>query len=101
MHRAFAFGFKETVGAVVLSCFIAGGVSAMSAPAILDSNHTAISVNRADKGDRLLQGSGNRQGPAASNTTPASSTRVPLGCDPVFSPVADPARGRIFRRCMT
>ncbi len=46
MRRTFAYGLK-TVGAMVLSCVIAGGVS-----------------------------------------------------DPAFSPIADPARARIFKRCI-
>jgi hypothetical protein len=76
------------------------GVGAMTAPTFVESSKAvAISVNRNDKGDRLPQASIHRLRPAESNTVPASSVRAPLGCDPAFSPVADPARAHIFRRC--
>jgi hypothetical protein len=59
-------------------------------------------VNRAHKGDRLpvpralQQPSGNRSSPEA-----LSPPRMPVGCDPDFSPVAEPALGRIYNRCIT
>lgn len=57
-----------------------------------------IVVDRSNKGDRLIV----RQRPSGTsqNEAPAPKT-VPLGCDSVFSPVADPAVAYIFKRCMT
>lgn len=57
-----------------------------------------IVVARAKKGDRLIS----RQHLSGSsyNGVPAPKT-VPVGCDPVFSPVTDPAVAHIFKRCMT
>ncbi len=101
MRCTFAYGLKETVAAVVLSCCIAGGVSAMTGPTVAESNETVtMSVDRTNKGDRLPQASTPQQHPNDSGMVPASPKRPPLGCDPAFSTVADPAQTYIFRRCM-
>lgn len=42
----------------------------------------------------------NRSLSPSTETSPAPTRRVPLGCDPSFSPVADPARAHIYRRCI-
>jgi hypothetical protein len=95
------FGLKEILGAVVLSSFVAGGVSAMTGPAIVKNDRIAVtSVDRTKKGDRLPQASVLQQRWNATSGFPASSTRIPLGCDAAFSPIADPARARIFKRCV-
>ena len=54
-------------------------------------------VDRTNKSDRLSI----RRHPArgAQNGMSLPKT-VPLGCDPVFSPVADPAVAHIFKRCV-
>jgi hypothetical protein len=102
MRWILAYGLKETIGAVALSCFIAGGVGAMTAPTLVEnSNAPTISVDRTHKGDRLPQAPIHRQRSTESSIVPPSSKRVPLGCDPAFSSVADPARAHIFKRCMT
>ena len=88
--------YKETVAAVLVSCFIAGGVSAMTNSAVTGSNETiTVSVNRTHKGDRLPQAS-----TAYKHPNDVSPKRVPLGCDPAFSPVAAPQFAHIFGRCM-
>jgi hypothetical protein len=101
MRRNPTFGLKETLGAVVLSCFIAGGVSATTAPAIVKIGETgATSVDRTGKGNRLPSASLDRQRPNNSGAIPASTMRVPLGCDAAFSPIADPAHSGVFKRCV-
>jgi hypothetical protein len=101
MRCSYAYGLKNTVAAVIASAFIAGGVSAMTSPAISQNNKTeAISVDRNHKGDRLPQASSANRRPSNTELMPASPERPPLGCDPAFSPVADPAHRRIFKRCM-
>jgi hypothetical protein len=101
---SFTFGLKETVAAVVLSCFVAGGVSAMTYPAVsAAAENDAISVNRTLKDDRLPQTAQTHQHPGhkgASEIIPASRKRAPLGCDPAFSPVVEPALAHIFKRCL-
>ena len=91
---------NKTVTAVFLSCFIAGGVSAMINPTVTESNETiSISVNRTQKGDRQPQASIAYPRPNDSEIS-TSPKRVPFGCDPAFSPVAAPQFAHIFGRCM-
>ena len=64
-----------------------------------------VSVNRIHKQDRLPPAAAlTYQQPNAALSTRISSVspkRPPVGCDPAFSPVAEPARANIFRRCLT
>jgi hypothetical protein len=102
--RSFTSSLKETVAAVVLSCFIAGGVSAMTYPAVsATAENNAISVNRIHKGDRLPLAALTHRYPINSSSTqaaPPSPKRTPLGCDPAFSTVVEPALAHIFKRCL-
>jgi hypothetical protein len=102
--RTFAYGLKETAAAVVLSCFIAGGVGAMTSPAATERDDSiASSVDRTHKGNRLPQvGRSHRQpsNSSSTQTSPAAPKRTPLGCDPAFSPVVEPALAHIFKRCL-
>ena len=106
MRWTFVFGLKEVLGAVVLSCFIAGGVGAVTNPAITRRDASSlVSVNRIHKRDRLPQAiaSPHQQPDMALSTqiSAASPKGPPIGCDPAFSPVAEPARANIFKRCLT
>ena len=95
-----SYCFKKTVAAVLLSCFIAGGVSAMTNPAVIERNETiTISVIRTQKGDRLLQASIAHPPPNDPEIS-ASPRRVPFGCEPAFSAVAAPQFAHIFGQCM-
>jgi hypothetical protein len=61
------------------------------------------SVDRTRKGDRLPQTSMAEQKQKFAPSTkiaPASLKRLPEGCDPAFSPVADPGRALIRMRCI-
>lgn len=65
---------------------------------------TRISVNRTHKSDRLHQELAIKPNPTLSPSTeptPALPKPIPLGCDPAFSSVADPAHAHIYKRCMT
>jgi hypothetical protein len=78
---------------------IASGVSAMTRPAI---HAPEVFVNRVFKGDRLTQapeGRAQRVNPASIEEAPVLK-RPPMGCDGAFSPIADPGRAQIFKRCM-
>ena len=103
MRCLFPYGLKKTIAAAGVSCFIAGGVSAMTQPGATTNDQTVtILVNRALKGDRLPQARLRKSAP--NNSSPAMLAlplRPPIGCDPAFSTVADPARAHIFKRCMT
>jgi hypothetical protein len=61
-----------------------------------------VTVDRTNKGDRLPQASPPRQSSSGLvPTKPISAKRVPIGCEPAFSPVADPAGAHIFLRCLS
>ncbi len=101
--RSAAYSLKDAIAVAILSCFIAGVVTEMTSPSVAGNNAEAvtISVNRAHKGDRLPQASLPPDYPTSTDMAPASPKQVPLGCDPVFSPVVDPASAHIFKRCIT
>jgi hypothetical protein len=103
MRCSFPYGLKKTLAATGVSCLIAGGVSAMTQPSATTNGQTVtFSINRALKGDRLPQAKIRKD--ASNRSSPAMLTaprEPPIGCDPAFSAVADPARAHIFRRCMT
>jgi hypothetical protein len=100
--RRFGNGSKHIAGALLLSAVFAGVASIATTGFADGASFSAISVNRTHKGDRLSQASNLQRPEINSNSMKAiPSTRVPPGCDPAFSPVADPERGRIFGRCVT
>ena len=83
-----------------IAACIVGAASAPRAPA--HGAPTEITnVNRVNKSDQLtaspVRQVQQRSLPAESLKT--SLQRPPLGCDPAFSPVADPTRATIYRRC--
>ncbi len=103
---AFASGFlsgrtAKIIAAIgVVGCLAFGGftVAVTGAGAALSAQPSdAISVNHANKGDRL---------PLALKRTPSSPTvstlsRPPVGCESAFSRAAEPARAHIFGRCIS
>jgi hypothetical protein len=92
---------RNIAAAVVLSCLAAGGVTAVSAgSAALESGGQPISIDRADKGDRLIPAIKRNLNTRPSDTSGAVSHRPP-GCEPAFSPIADPAHADFFKRCLT
>ena len=62
---------------------------------------TAIVANPAKKGDRLPMTSAAKARTPSFYARPSSPRRPPLGCDPMFSPIADPAHASLYGRCMT
>src|SRR5262245_5937012 len=91
--------FKGVVAAFVLSALIAGAICALTSP-VNSAAGLTISVNRDAKGDRL---------PVAQNVKPTrnnsnsydkpASKKALLGCEPAFSPFAQPAHAQIFTHC--
>jgi len=103
--RTFPYSFKNTIAAVTLSSFIAGGGGAAISPAATGTEPSIkASVNRTHKGDRLPQvAMHHRQSPNNSLSTETATTsprRPPLGCDSAFSPISAPSLAHIFKRCM-
>ena len=99
MSSSLPFGLKQTITALLLSAFVASGVSATTSPA---TERTDVVVDRTYKGDRLTQAPANGQSehPSVSIKNISHVNRVPLGCDRSFSPLAQPELAHIFRRCM-
>jgi hypothetical protein len=81
---------------------VAGATNAPGAPAARSAQSEIADINRVNKGDRLtislIQQAQQKISPPA-ETAKVSLQRPPLGCDPAFSPVADPARAGIYKRC--
>jgi len=121
MRPFYSYGLKEIVAACLLSGCIAGGIVAMTSPGAAGGG-AAVAVDRANKTDRLPQGtagqehSGQLSGQSSSQSAEQSAQQSkdnanapksgtsrkgpPLGCDPAFSPVAEPDRAHVFNRCM-
>jgi hypothetical protein len=90
------------IAIALLACLVVGGCGAMSAPADANAERTGpVSVNRTNKGDRLPSvATANLFAHGVPSSTALSTPRrPPLGCDPAFSPIADPARAGIYKRC--
>jgi hypothetical protein len=93
------FIVAAVIAAVAMDGSFASGSSEITTAAT--SSEGSVSVNRVNKGDRLSPSSVDR---LSHNSTSMESVahlkRVPLGCDPAFSPFADPALAHIYKRCM-
>ena len=96
-------GLARIVTAAVVCVVMSGLVAAGSVSRMRVSTTSAeatVSVNRVNKGDRLIQTPTDR--PSHNSTSievVVPHKRVPLGCDPAFSPFADPALAHIYKRC--
>jgi hypothetical protein len=98
MPVAFEY-FKELIVAAYLVCMTAGALTPMTAPNGSGGEQIAsVSVDRTNKGDRLPYALSSKTHVNSSllTTTPK---RLPLGCDPAFSSLADPTRANIYKRC--
>jgi len=83
----------------VLGCVILLG--AMDAPGSAKNDQRAAAVtNLVRKGDRLpVTATAPGSESSSSKATLSTTGRPPVGCDPLFSPIADPAQARLYRRC--
>lgn len=106
MRCVLGYDVSHAVAAVVVSCLVAGAFSAMTRPSSADTaNPTSIAVNRALKGDKRPPTGTlheKRVAPPASGNAiapPSASRRALVGCDPMFSVMADPELTQIYRRC--
>ncbi len=97
MPRLFSICIKgaiAVVGCAVLFCVANEPGTAQY------ERRTAIVSNSAKKGDRLPTSAAKAPTPSF-YAKPSSPRRPPLGCDPMFSPIADPAHASLYGRCMT
>jgi hypothetical protein len=90
--------FKKLIVSAGLVFMTAGALATVTAPNGSGGEHAAlVSVDRANKGDRLPDA---LRPKAHLNTSLLITTkRLPLGCDPAFSSLADPTRAHIYMRC--
>jgi hypothetical protein len=87
----------------LIFCSIAGCIVGATNAASARSARTEITnVNRVNKGDELTASpirQTQQKSPPAAADMKTSMQHPPLGCDPAFSPVADPARAGVYKRC--
>ena len=93
---------KSIAAIAVVSCLAVGGFTAAvtgAGTALSAQPSDAISVNHANKGDRLPLAL--KHNPSISSPSASTLSRPPIGCEPAFSRAADPARAHIFGRCIS
>jgi hypothetical protein len=100
MSQRFRNALRHFAGAVMLAVVLAGVVCVATSGFTKGAKFSNTPVDRMHKGDRLLAAT-SRARPEINSKTTKTPTIVPSGCDPAFSPVADPERERIFGRCVT
>ena len=96
-------GAIAVVGCAVLFCAVNGPGAAQHAAHDQQRTTTIVAnvANPAQKGDRLPMTSAAKALTPSFYTKSSSPRRPPLGCDPMFSPIADPAHASLYGRCMT
>jgi hypothetical protein len=92
---------KLGIATVVLGSFVAATLCSATAPRAASNGGFEISVNRAGKGDRLGSVVAKVSPAAAPRQSTMSVGRRPIGCEPAFSPLAEPARKQFFGRCVS
>jgi hypothetical protein len=100
MSHRFGNVLKQFAGAVMLAAVLAGGACIATSGVADEAKFPTTSVDRMRKGDRL-PALPNVPRPQDNSKTTKAPTIVPAGCDPAFSPVAEPEHSRIFGRCIT
>jgi hypothetical protein len=102
MYGLFRCNLKQIIAAVIISCTVASVLCAAMAANAAGVGPGA-SVNRASKADRLPSNPlpvSNRAKTNSSETSPLPA-KIPVGCEPTFSPVANPELQRAARSCLT
>lgn len=105
MARLFYLSIAGVFALASLAVFLVGFAPLLSAapfaPGISDRT-PAVAVNRFRKGDRLPLHDTRAVRPDPQTENGAQSQdKVPLGCDPAFSPVTAPELSNLYGRCMT
>ena len=98
MRVPFAY-FKKLIASAGLVFMTAGALATVTAPNGSGGEQAAlVSVDRANKGDRLPDAL-HPKAHVSSSLLTTTPKRLPLGCDPAFSSLADPMRAHIYKRC--
>lgn len=88
---------------VAVACLSIGGLVAISAPQITNKRPAiSVSVNRAKKADQLPKSISkiDLKSRLSATTPPTATKRSALGCERVFSAIADPAYSQLYRSCI-
>jgi hypothetical protein len=105
MARLFYLSIAGAVALASLAFFLVSFAPLLSAApfnAGISDRTPAVSVNRFRKGDRLpLRDTRAIRHDPQTQRELQTQGRVPLGCDPAFSPVTSPALSKLYGRCMT
>jgi len=92
--------FKKDIVVAGLVVVMASIFAGAAGPSGSGSKLTAaVSVDRANKGDRLPPRSKTHVNSSLTTTPQARPQRPPLGCEPAISSLADPLRANIYKRC--
>ena len=92
---------KLSIAIVVAGSFVAGTFCSASTPRAASGGSFETSVNRTNKADRLESVVAKSSPAAASQHLSVSVGRRPIGCEPSFSPLAEPGRKQFFGRCVS
>jgi hypothetical protein len=92
LHRPTRAGVTVLLGSLMLT-----GFAAFEASGSFNDRGASVVVNRANKSDQLralVAAHKPSRSPAAARTG-----RPPFGCDPLFSPITEPAKSGLYYRC--
>ena len=99
MWRALSWSGLAIIAAF-LSGFVTAGLAAHAdSRAAGPAGPLRVEINRINKGDRLQQAWSIQQPSLGGSPGQAAPRLAPFGCDPAFSPIANPAHKGIFMRC--
>jgi hypothetical protein len=106
MRNPFCFSCKEAGAVMLLSFAVAGAVVAFTdrSAALSPAAERTVTVNRTNQGDRLPLAVPPPPRQSSIGVAPIranASKHIPLGCEPAFSPYADPAGAHVFLRCLS
>jgi hypothetical protein len=91
----------KIVAASLLSSFIAGAVCALTGPVVADNAAViATTVDRSNKTDRVRTVQRPEDNSSSANKAISFKHSLP-GCEPAFSPFADPGRPNVLNYCQT
>ena len=91
---------KLTIATAVLGSFAVATFCSASTPHAASSGSLEISVNRTNKADRL-ESVVAKSSLSTVRQSSMSVGRRPIGCEPAFSPLAEPGRKQFFGRCVS
>jgi hypothetical protein len=106
MARLLFVRISGALGMMALAVFFVGLIPFLSVKPSVGAGFDApaISVNREFKGDRLPLPSDSNAAVSRGELQPQrriQARRVPVGCEPAFSPVSSPRLAYYFGRCTT